>query len=167
MCIRVQLGLEWLDDIASWIFRQRKKRIARNWWKRRVWTGWEIKKIIQNHRWSAAQHLYVKSMAKFPNLQINYKKKKDKNKQTNKLVIRFYGNRKGLIQAKCNSPNIFIRKLMKPGFKSILEIPFSVMTKDLSFRLWVMAISLSVVASLTAKTTFPTCLLQSIIPWGP
>ena len=25
MCIRVQLGLEWLDDIASWIFGQRKK----------------------------------------------------------------------------------------------------------------------------------------------
>ena len=84
MCIRVQLGLEWLDDIASWIFGQRKKRIARNWWKRRVWTGWEIKKIIQNHRWSAAQHLYVKSMATFPNLQINFKKKTKTNKQTNK-----------------------------------------------------------------------------------
>ena len=85
MCIRVQLGLEWLDDIASWIFGQRKKRIARNWWKRRVWTGWEIKKIIQNHRWSSAQHLYVKSMATFPNLQINLKKKTKTNKQTNWL----------------------------------------------------------------------------------
>ena len=53
---------------------------------------------------------------------------------------------------------------MKPGFTSTLEIPFSVMTKDLSFRLWVMAISLSVVASLTAKTAFPTCLLHPVGP---